>query len=235
MELALIKLCYLKQSLQLTSEIAGVSKKKWVDEVRAVPFRNIQPIEVKQSGAKLMVETAPVSKPIQPATTPLPTTNTIKQATTAPPTTISALDKIRRQYQTNGSGHQANANEPLTIEKLQEAWNGYVKLLREGKNPAAQPFELAVLRIKDANSFEVVTTNNIEHKFIEQERNRLFQYLLQHLQNRSLQFNVTIEETLREKPVIEVSLTAKEQFQKMSEQYPMVKELKERLRLDLDY
>ena len=63
----------------------------------------------------------------------------------------------------------------------------------------------------------------------------MFQYLQQQLSNRALQFNVIVEEKLQDRPKIEVSLTAKEQFQKMTEQYPLVKELKDRLKLDLDY
>ena len=109
-------------------------------------------------------------------------------------------------------------------------------LKRKGlKNPAAQPFELALLRIKDENSFEVVTANNIEQKFIEQERNSLFHFLQENLHNRLIQYNVIVEENVTEKPTIEVALTSKEQFQKMVEQYPLVKELKDRLRLELDY
>jgi DNA polymerase-3 subunit gamma/tau len=46
---------------------------------------------------------------------------------------------------------------------------------------------------------------------------------------------VTISEKPQAREHIEVSLTAKEQFQKLIERYPMVKELRDRLRLDLDY
>ncbi|MBL0154299.1 MAG: hypothetical protein IPP93_12755 [Chitinophagaceae bacterium] len=108
-------------------------------------------------------------------------------------------------------------------------------MLKDARNPAAQSFELAVLRIKDPNTFEVVTANNIEQKFIEQDRNHVFGYLVEKLDNRVLQFTVTIEEKAGDRPVLEVTLTSKEQFLKMSEQYPLVKELKDRLRLELDY
>ena len=94
---------------------------------------------------------------------------------------------------------------------------------------------MAALRIKDENSFEAVTANNIEQKFIEQERNKLFAFLLEQLQNRLLQFNVLIEEKAEDRPVIEIPLNSKEQFQKMVEQFPLVKELKDRLKLELDY
>ena len=82
----------------------------------------------------------------------------------------------------------------------------------------------------------MTTANNIEQKFIEQDRNKLFVFLQEQLNNRLLQFSVIIEEpTASSKPKFEPSLTATQQFQKMTEMYPMVKELKDRLRLELDY
>ncbi len=258
-ELAIIKLCYLQQALELTADAGGVSKKKLVDSAKPVAFRQIVPIEVKgvtvgnrqsigrqrladgvaavpnlresilPAETKLMIETPATEKT---KLTEVPASN---KSTTTTPSKISALDKIRKQYKGNGGNGNGNANHPLNEEALQKAWADYILVLKEAKNPAAQPFELAALRIKDENSFEAITANNIEQKFIEQERNRLFHFLQQQLQNRLLQFAVLVEEKPQDRPPIEISLTAKEQFQKMIEQYPLVKELKDRLRLDLDY
>jgi DNA polymerase-3 subunit gamma/tau len=121
------------------------------------------------------------------------------------------------------------------MEALQAAWAGYIQKLKAAKNPAAQPFELAQLQINDENSFEVITANNIEQKFIEQERNELFSFLQQQLKHRLLQFNVVVSENPEERPVAEAPLSSKDQFLKITEQYPLVKELKDRLKLDLDY
>jgi DNA polymerase III subunit gamma/tau len=241
-ELALIKLCYLQQALELTADSSGLSKKKLIDTVRSVAFRQVVPLELKPipgssktttvkpaaSEVKLVIETPPVKPKTTDSSKPEP-------SKPAAATKISALDKIRKQYQGNGSNGNGNVNQPLREEELQAAWSAYVVKLKEAKNPAAQPFELALLRIKDENSFEAVTANNIEQKFIEQERNRLFQFLQQQLQNRLLQFSVIVEEKTQDRPVIETALTAKEQFQKMTEEFPLVKELKDRLKLDLDY
>ena len=87
----------------------------------------------------------------------------------------------------------------------------------------------------DENSFEAVTANNIEKQFIEQNRNKLFAFLQERLKNKLLQFNVIAEEKTDDRPVIEIPLSSKEQFLKMVEQYPLVKELKDRLKLELDY
>jgi DNA polymerase-3 subunit gamma/tau len=245
-ELALIKLCYLQQALEITAGDNVVSKKKRVDVVKPVAFRQIVPVEIQSgqtalpkkepatSGAKLIIET-PAARPTAAAE---PTPVYQQPATSGQQTAggkISALDKIRKQYKGNGAGQQENINQPLEAEILQKAWETYINKLREAKSPAVNPFQLAVLRIKDENSFEAVTSNNIEQKFIEQERNRLFQHLQAALQNRLLQFSVTIEEKLEDRPPVEIPLSSTQQFQKMTEMYPLVKELKERLKLDLDY
>jgi DNA polymerase III subunit gamma/tau len=250
-ELAIIKLCYLQQALELTADASGISKKKLVDTARPVAFRQIVPLEVRsaESGigrrdpiaigsladeAKLIIETKPVNI-ISTITETSVTKPTISTNTATGNSKITALDKIRKQYQGNGAAENGNTNHALKEEELQKAWAGYVVKLKEAKSSAVQSFELALLRIKDENSFEAVTANNIEQKFIEQERNKLFQFLQQQLQTRLLQFNVIVEEMNHDRPKIEIPLNAKEQFRKMAEQYPLVKELKERLRLDLDY
>jgi len=148
---------------------------------------------------------------------------------------ISALDKIRKQYQGNGASANGNTNQPLNEEELRKAWNEYVQKLKDEKNSAAQSLESAILRVKDENSFEAITANNIEQKFIEQDRNKLFAFLQEKLNNRLLQFTVIITENPELRPKVEAPLSSRDQLQKMMEQYPLVKELKDRLKLDLDY
>jgi DNA polymerase III subunit gamma/tau len=263
-ELVLIKLCYLQQAIELSADSNGLNKKKIVETAKSLAFRQIKPIEVRDTKyevrqpvinnaskitteAKLVIETSDSHKyqnekikvaedsPIyghQPATgNPQPETHNPKPVTGK----LSALDKIRKQYKGNGNNGNENINHSLQADMLQKAWNHYIRKLKDAKNSAAQSFELAMLRIKDENSFEVVTSNNIEQKFIEQDRNKLFVFLQEQLQNRLLQFNVVIEEKKEGKPQIEIALTAREQFQQMTEKYPLVKELKDKLRLELDY
>ena len=207
--------------------IAIGSDTKLIIESRGSDSNREEKIKVAEEG---------VSYGKQPAANVEQTSNAVRpQSSPASNGKISALDKIRKQYQGNGASTNGHINHPLQMDSLQAAWTEYIQKLKEARNPAAQPFELAQLQIKDDNSFEVVTANNIEQKFIEQERNHLFSFLQQLLKNRLLQFNVTISESLQERPEIEAPLSSKEQFLRLSEQYPLVKELKERLKLDLDY
>lgn len=248
-ELALIKLCYLQQAIRLSSEENTISKKKIVEKTIAFrtssikPFTAPQPdvtkVSNKPTGAKLIIETPTIEK-LSVAEEALPhnqpgSSPERQPKDQKPATKLSALDKIRKQYQTNGTNGNENINHPLQKEELQEAWASFVIKLKETKNPAAQSFQSAILRIKDENSFEAVTTNNIEKQFIEQDRNRLFTFLQEKLKNKLLQFNVIAEENIGDRPPVEIPLSAKEQFLKMAEQYPLLKELKDRLRLELDY
>lgn len=269
-ELVLIKLCYLQQAIELSSEGTGVSKKKLIESAKPVAFRQITPLEVRPSASsgsksevrsqksevknqgseeKLLVETTKVAED-NPAYGKSTTSNQQRITRSEQPATsdeqrvtsnekretkISALDKIRKQYQGNGNAASNQSNQPLQMETLQLAWAGYIQKLKAARNPAAQPFELAQLQINDESSFEVITANNIEQKFIEAERNELFAFLQQELKNRLLQFNVTVNENPEERPVVDAPLSSKDQFLKIAEQYPLVKELKDRLKLDLDY
>jgi DNA polymerase-3 subunit gamma/tau len=253
-ELVLIKLCYLQQAIELSSEGTGVSKKKLIESAKPVAFRQITPLEVRPSASseskseirsqkseagrkseeKLLIETRASEE--NPAYGKPVTRNEQRETNNEKrETKISALDKIRKQYQGNGNAASNQANQPLQMEALQLAWAGYIQKLKAARNPAAQPFELARLQINDESSFEVITSNNIEQKFIEAERNELFSFLQQELKNRLLQFNVTVNENPEERPVVDAPLSSKDQFLKIAEQYPLVKELKDRLKLDLDY
>ena len=115
------------------------------------------------------------------------------------------------------------------------AWNEYVQKLKSEKNPAGTNFDMAELKIQDANSFIAIVTNNIQLRFIEQGGQKASQFLREKLHNNLLQFFIVMEENKEEKIPVGTPLTSREQFLKMTERYPLVKELKDKLRLELDY
>jgi DNA polymerase III subunit gamma/tau len=249
-ELALIKLSYLQQALELVSDSNGISKKKLIDSAKPVAFRQIVPIEAKNrktetvnmkpvttgAGVKLIIETALENKSMlvaEPDADYKPATQNLTLKTSSGK--LSALSKIREQYKGNNLSAATNDIQPLNEEQLYKAWKKFVTLLKEAKNSAAQSFDLAVLRIKDEISFEAITANNLEQKFIEIERLHASSFLQQELNNKSIQFSIIINEQQEPREQTDRPLTSREQFQKMAEQYPLVKELKDRLKMDLDY
>lgn len=262
-ELALIKLCYLQQALQLTTEGSQVSKKKVVDEARPIAFKAIQPIVVKPVAQikkedpqvadvpKLIIET-PAPKPVATVREAQPVYNEppVEAAPVAPVTDVAAtavkepakrgaklssLDAIRQKVQAENCGNAIAADQPLEQGILEAAWQKFILELREARNPAVQSFELAQLVIKDPNSFEATATNNINQKFLEFERNKACAFLQKELCNKQLQFSILLIAAPEEDAPYERPLSSKEQYQKIIEEFPLVKELRERLRLDLDF
>lgn len=255
-ELALIKLCYLKQALEITSEGNSISKKKLVETSKAVNFKSIQPIAappskssykkevaepqlktqtIQPSEAKLIIET-PVQKMAEPVF--INEENTI--TTTSKPATngkvkLGSLEALRQKIKNENCSDDQLADQPLDLEKLKLAWIEFIKILKAEKNSAWQSFEVAELKIKDANSFEAIVNNNINQKFLDNERNKVSEFLKKQLCNRQLQFGISIIKGEQENVNKDLPLSSKEQYQKLVEQYPLVKELKDRLRLELDY
>lgn len=253
-ELVLIKLCYLNQAIELSSDAPGIGKKKVVENSLAFRTNAIRPLKTeglgqrseagsRESEAKLVIESSVVKEDVSnyaEAQTSIPIAIGTKSQTTQPQTTntkLSALDKIRKQVKGNGSngnGHGA-VNKSLEIESLQAAWMEYVQKLKSEKNPASTNFEMAELKIQDANSFIAIVTNNIQLRFIEQGGQKASQFLREKLDNSLLEFFIVMEENKEEKIPVGTPLSSREQFLKMAEKYPLVKELKDRLRLELDY
>jgi DNA polymerase III subunit gamma/tau len=98
-----------------------------------------------------------------------------------------------------------------------------------------QGFGVCELRLKDEKTFEIVSPDNISQRFIESERLKLLEFLQQYFNNKQLSFIILLEEKQGTASQTDAPLTRKQQYFKIIEQYPLVKELKDRLNLELDY
>jgi DNA polymerase-3 subunit gamma/tau len=148
---------------------------------------------------------------------------------------LGSLEALRQKIKEENCSDEEVVDHPLEMNKLTKAWGLYIEQLKENKNPAWTSFELAQLNIKDSNSFEAVVNNNIHQKFLEFERNKVSEFLQKELCNRQILFTITLIEGQQENIIKDLPLSSREQYQKIIEQYPLVKELKDKLRLELDY
>ena len=239
-ELLLIRLTYLNQAVQLTAEGEGLSKKKITETGKVLSFRSLAVSRIKDEQpaiqrkepvleAKLVIESKQISaketiKTAAASTTINPDVKTGK---------FGSLSKIRQQIASqNALGSQEVA---LTDEALQQSWNAFIEILSSKKNHSAVTnFKMARLEIVDQNSIDIITESNIHQKFIESERSGLIHHLQEYFKNRKLKYQVIIQEKETGTEIVEKTLTRKEQYQQIAEQYPLVHELKQRLKLELD-
>jgi len=239
-ELTLIKLAYLNQALHL-SQVAP-DKKKGTESVKPVAYRRIAPLEIRNEKSPSAKE--PVNpKKADPA--PIGIIPVIAghakliiedSKTPAPPvTSLGALSKIRQEVLNRKTSAAAGEIQRLETEPLMEAWYQFTTELKKNKNSAAQSFEGAELRILDELRFEILTNNNLEQRFIEQEKRKLSDLLQLRFQNKNISFSVVIREQNAGSLPKEKILSKRDQFYQIAEMYPLVKELKDKLKLELDY
>ncbi len=243
-ELALIKLTYLQQAL----DIASPDKKKVAE--KAVQFRAIKPISVDSgtmtddrkkpvadspksevntstSSAKLIIE--------EPKAKPLSTVSTSSTAFTQPSTKISSLAKIRAQVAEQNNLNTEKA-KPLSEEELQVAWREFIlKLKTANKHSVVSTLEMMQCDMRSPELFEITCFGNVQLGFLKQEKTALLEHIQHFFHNPAINIHVELVETQEDENPADRPLSTKEQFLRMVEKYPLVKELKDRLGMELDY
>jgi DNA polymerase III subunit gamma/tau len=237
-EMALIKLCYLNQAVEISNGNAdGIVKKKIVDTAKAVSFKALSFVKLKEE--KVIV--VPTKKEVsQPATLTIEKEKVVVKniPVQAVPETkqvgFGMLSKMKAQI-IEENKKEINAL-PLTLENLKIAWVKYTeKIEAEKKHPTVTQFRAAELRIDDENNFTIITEGKVQQKFIENERSGLITFVQKYFSNKLLKYSMEIVEQETGEIDDTKALTSKQQYQLLIEKYPLIKELKDRLRLELDY
>lgn len=260
-EMALIKLCYLQQAVELSTTPEGaIVKKKRIDQPAAYRTKSIEPIpsfgveiqpqlssnNTKASATKSSTSASNTnivstnttiieSKANEPASAETSTnTDILNQPKGKNLTKKTLLSSLKEKHQQQNISAVAEA-QPLNTQALQAAWEIFTQQLKDQCKPSAvSNFELAALRIIDENSFEIISSTAIQQKFVEQERVFLLECLQDHFNNKRLSFILKVE-AIDERTTTTATLSTREKFIRITEQYPLVKELKDRLRLELEY
>ncbi|MBK8710944.1 MAG: DNA polymerase III subunit gamma/tau [Niastella sp.] len=235
-ELVLIKLCYLQQAIEISQ--SGETKKKITATNKAVQFKSLVPIKVKDPEAvqkKEVVKEAVKPEALlmvekEPAETNVSVAEEKPFIATKGGNTLKAIkEKIMQQ-------RLQTQQKPIavTTEALQKVWNEFIQKLSDAKNhSAATNFKLAVLKVEDEAHFKIICTGALQQKFIEKERSELIDFLQKSFNNPSLSYSCSVEETESELQV-EKTLTKKQQYQILTKQYPHIQLLKEKLKLELE-
>ncbi len=244
-ELALIKLTYLQQALDLSSP----DKKKLADKAKAVQFRSIQPILLEQEiistsksstqkekpEAKLIIEEAKETYSATSGSFSNNPATKVENGSTQASIKISSLAKIREQVavQNNLNVVQAVAIEE---EPLKIAWQEFIQKLKTAqKHSAVSNLEMMECRVKTTELFEVICYGSVQLGFLKQEKTALLEHMQHFFHNPSINIHMELVEAPEEANTGERPLSSKEQYLRMAEKYPLVKDLKDRLGMELDY
>jgi DNA polymerase-3 subunit gamma/tau len=259
-ELTIIKLNFLQQAIELSVSDGVVVKKKRLEGSPIITFKQIPSLQTKPSAAKLLIEEPkqqkiedkkqnekeykqPIIVTAKEESAKYETRNTTNTQTAnqqigiSQATKKSLLDVLREKAGDKYTIEEVKEAEVLNLNKLQTCWNGYAQLLEDqgGKPATVGTFKGAVLAIEDDIHFTVTVQAFTQQKFIEQEKLMLADYIQQAFNNRAITFSIIVEESEKEAPPQQLVLNSKQRFEKIAAQYPLLKELKDKLKLDLDY
>jgi DNA polymerase-3 subunit gamma/tau len=245
-EMALIKLNFLNQAIELSTDQQTLVKKKRLDApilLKQVPIVSFQPSNIKnttEGGAQLVIQTPSSSS--SPSTPPKPppakTTNPIAPAATYTPKTgdkKNLLSALREKYGNEYQIEEVAESQALTAEKLYECWNQYIaKLEKELKHSSAASFSTAKLQIENEVKFTVTVFSVTSQKFIDAEKMTLLDHLQHCFHNRSVNYEILVEAGEKEDIPAYLRMNTKQKFEYIANLYPMVKTLKDTLNLELD-
>ena len=253
-EMAIIKLNFLQQAIELSMDNGSLVKKKRIDAPIAYRTKKIQPLQAKDTaantgtstGSKLLIEQPKpevVNKNIvsEPATAIVtakssPASTAAQADKTGNTSKKSLLDGLRQKYGDQYLIEEIKEAEALNMEKLKACWEQYaLRMDEQQKHSAANAFRIAKLHIETDNNFTVSTSAITQQKFMEGEKTLLIDFIQQSFNNRSITFKVLVEAGEQEVLPAHLTMNSRQRFEKIAEQYPWVKELKDRLKLELDY
>lgn len=261
-ELALIKLNFLHQAIELSTDQQQVIKKKRIDGpvlIKKKAIQSLSPVqEIAPAAPATSVTPTPsvVSTPQKapakvsiaaaqptlrqtppPASTALP----VQPVPAANRNTLATGDKknllsaLREKYGSEYNIEEVKEAQVLSLEKLTTCWEQYAGMLEgEKKHSAAAAFKTARIQIENDIKALITVYSVTSQKFIEAERMKLLDFLHQQFNNRSIHFEILVEAGEREEIPAHLRMNTKQKFEFMTERYPLVKKLKDRLNLELD-
>ena len=286
-EMAIIKLNFLQQALELSVENNEVVKKKRIDapvayRAKAIPSLQPQPNnggqsatpslpkketvapqtngyqkaepsvidsqEASQTESKLFIQQPSVPKPqfkeAPPVVTPSYSIAEVEnQVVVAEPVTVlgqskskkNLLSALRDKYGDQYIIEEVDEAEPLEMEKLRECWNSYAaKLEEQQKHSAANTFKIAKITIESETRLLITVNALVQQKFVEGEKMMLAECIQKTFHNHAIQLQIVVADDVKEESNPFLTMNSRERYNYITSQYPLVKELKDRLRLEID-
>ncbi len=254
-ELALIKLNFLQQALELSVQDGQVVKKKLVNQASVIKFKPIPSLLAKPPNeAKLYVEeekkSAPTKNisaayiPEEPSSTVLnkvlepeqKKSTPVKLSSTSNGSKKSLLDVLREKAGDKYTIESIKEAEPLTLERLEECLKKFAKFLDDagGKISTVSSIQTAKIEFISEIFFKLCVPSITAQRSIDQEKSILNDLLFTSFNNPAINFSIDVEAHEENEENRLVLLNSRERYNLMVAQYPLIKELKDKLKLEID-
>ncbi|MGO4289904.1 DNA polymerase III subunit gamma/tau [Chitinophaga sp. RAB17] len=193
--------------------------------------------------AQAVAATAPIQQSVATPVQTAPASGTGMPATAAPAATaatpaskltgLAAMKEAMAAKQQTTTQVQSIA---LTMGAIAVYWEEFIDLYRQAnKMTVVSNLQLAQLKLLGATEVGIVSRNIVQFRFMEEEKLVIAEFLKKKFNNPTIVLTLQLDESQQTQDIGPAPLSSREQFQQMSEKYPMVKELKDRLNMELDF
>jgi DNA polymerase-3 subunit gamma/tau len=224
-EMAIIKLNFLQQAIELSMEDSQVVKKKLVDSHYPIRLKKIIALSnsVVTAGAKLIIEQQPAAAAAQLSKEEKGSNKNL-------------LAVLQNKYGEKYKIEEVIDSIALNIDDLKKCWDDFTLTLETAlKHSAASTFKLAQLDIENETHFTITVPALTAQKFVEQERMNVLERVWEHFHNRAIQFSILVAASEKEDVPLHLSLNSKQKYERIAAMYPLVQELKTKLNLEIYY
>jgi DNA polymerase-3 subunit gamma/tau len=178
--------------------------------------------------------TAPATA--SPVTSAATTATATKPATTASTTKLTGLAGMREAHAARQQDTVVQKTIPITMGALHVYWEEFIDRFRQAnKMTVVSNLQLAQLKLLANDEIGIVSRNIVMYRFMEEEKLAISEFLKQKFNNAAIILTLQLDESQQTQDIGPAPLSSREQFQQMTEKYPLVKELKDRLNMELDF
>ena len=260
-ELLLIKICYLNQALQISSEVNLVQQANKPSLLRVQPlptfkvqriplanFPQTTPQTIPQSAQNTTYTESIQGQPKifsgTSSTSAIVKTNVVIDVKPSSMPTLfenqqnSILDVLKSKYDNKLNINEIDEPQELDIERMQEIWQGFLKDI-ELQNPTiAEQLSVVEFKIINLGKFDIIFNSQIARSFFETYRNQVSDLYKKEFKNNGLIFGIKVNDDNSANNDLVPSyqtLSLKEKVQVLCENYPQVQKLCSELNLELSY
>ncbi|WP_298717936.1 DNA polymerase III subunit gamma/tau [Chitinophaga sp.] len=126
---------------------------------------------------------------------------------------------------------------PLTAGAVAVYWDEFIDRFRQAnKMTVVGNLQLAQTELVGPEEIRITSRNIVQYRFMEEEKLEISEFFKQKFRNKDLVLTLLLDESRQtEVDTGPEPLSSKQQFARMLEKYPLVKELRDRLNMELDF
>ncbi|RBL92733.1 DNA polymerase III subunit gamma/tau [Chitinophaga flava] len=213
----------------------------------AQPASAVNTTTAAQPAMPVNTTTAPAANTQAPVTHTAPATMQGNATTTATPAAAKAtpaapaskLTGLAAMKEALAAKQQTTSTVqsiPLTAGAVEVYWEEFIDRFRQAnKMTVVSNLALANLKLLDTAEIGIVSRNIVQYRFMEEEKLAISEFFKQKFNNPAIILTLQLDESQQVQDLGPAPLSSREQFQQMAEQFPLVKELKDRLNMELDF